>query len=387
MTAVLKTVGQLKDGLAGLLTGTNLDNVVGINRAIERAVAITATKADIPEASGRESIVLYDGVYDYPTPDTIFGTALTDIRPQGVDRWYSDEPLKRPIVQFDREKNLMPYGTTVAFEYKAGVGIMRVTSPYPKVRAVIDGMNETTNWTAAGSASGLTQDNVVYYTAPASLRFLLTGASTGTLTKAVQQQDLSDYQGVGVIFLAIYTPSATNLTSISIKIGSSASAYTTVTETEGFLGAWVANDWTLIALDLATGVDTGTPDYTVIDYFQVSIAHAATLTNFRVGGVWVAYPSPHEVLFQSNAIFKASGQNPKTTITNDDDEVILNDAAFAILEHEAAIAVANQDTVSDTTQIQKFRNVLDDPKEGLYNHYRSDNPSSELRTTGSYYDI
>lgn len=381
-----KTVGNLKDGLAGLLTGTNLENVVAVNRAIERAVAITTTKADIPEASGREPIILYDGVYDYIAPTTIFGTALTDIRPQGLDRWYSDEPLKRPIVQFDREKQLMPYGSTVAFEFKQGVGIMRVTSPYPMSRAILDTLSVTTGWTAAGSASGLAVDSVVYYQSPSSLRFTLTGSSTGTLTKAIQQQDLSTYQGVGVVFLAIYAPTITDLTSISIKIGSSAAAYTSLTETTGFLGAWTANDFLLVAFDLADGVDTGTPDYTAIDYCQISIAHTATITNFRVGGLWVSYPSPHEVLFQSNAIFKASGANPTTTITNDNDEIILNDAAYVILEHESAVAIANQDIATDSNQIQKLRNVLDDPNEGLYGHYRSDNPSQEIRQTGNYYD-
>lgn len=380
-----KTLGQLKDSLAGLLTGTNLDNVVGINRAIERAAAITFTKADVPEASGREPIILYSGVFDYETPETIFGTALVDLRPQGVDRWYSDEPTKRPIVQFDRQKNLLPYGTEVAFEYKDGVGIMRVSSPYPMQRAIIDTMTETAGWTAAGSASGLAQDSVVYYSAPASLRFTLTGSSTGTLTKAVQQQNLSVYQGVGVVFLAVYAPDVTNLTSISIKLGSSAAAYTEVTETEGFLGAWIANDWLLVAFDLAGATDTGTPDYTAIDYFQVSIAHTGTITNFRVGGVWVSYPSPHEVLYQSNAIFKASGQAPSTTITDDNDEIILNDAAYVIFEHESAIAIANQDTSTDSAQIQKFRTTVDDPKEGLYNHYRGNNPSQQLRQIGNWY--
>jgi hypothetical protein len=288
-------------------------------------------------------------------------------------------------VTFDQNKITTPSGTAVTFEYKKGVGIMRVVSSRATPRAILDPMTSTDGWTAAGSASGLTLDNTVFYQYPASLRFTLTGASVGTLTKAPSQQNLSTYEDVGVAFLAIYAPDVTNLTSIALRIGSSASAYDEVSTTTGFLGAWTSGDYVVVAFDMARSTSTGTPSWSAIDYIQVRVTHGATITNFRVGGLWISLPSPHEVLYQSNAIFKASGANPSTTIVDDNDQIILNDSAYLIFEIEAAKAVATQDANTDKGQISKFTSILDDPNNGLYMLYRADNPSQELRQVGNYY--
>lgn len=249
-------------------------------------------------------------------------------------------------------------------------------------------MKETTDWTAAGSASALTQDKTVFYESPSSLKFTLTGASTGTLTKAITSVDLSTYEDVGVAFLAIRIPSgatASDLTSIQLKIGSSSTAYNDVTSTAGFLAAWTAGDWLLVSFDFSGASETGTPDWSAIDYVQVSIVHASTMTNFRVGGLWIALPSPHELLYQSSAIFLVSGTQNKT-ITNDDDQIVLSEPAFLLYEHECALAIAIQKTMHK--KAAELRAILygGEDKMGLYDQYRSDNPSQELRTVGSYYD-
>jgi hypothetical protein len=252
-------------------------------------------------------------------------------------------------------------------------------------------MKETTGWVASGSASGLTQDRSVYYESPSSLRFTLTGSSTGSLTKTITQTDLSDYENVGVIFLAVEIPpgaTATDLTGIEVRFGSSASDYDAVVATEGFLGAWTAGEWVLVALDMSTSTPTGTPDWTELDYIQVNFAHTATLTNMRVGGVWIAMPSPHNVIYQTSAIFvnEETGARIKDII-DDENKIVLNDAAFLLYEHECALAVALQGR--QDKQVQQLRTTLNTGEgddSSLYDKYRGDNPSQELRTVGSYYE-
>ena len=386
------TVSQAKDGIAGLLSGTNLNNVTNVNNALERAARTLCQRADIPEASGRQSVTLYDGVYDYLAPTTIFGTALVDLRMQGVSRTPWEYPYKLPIVDFDRMKNIMPSGAEVTFEFKKGTGIMRVVSSRSTPRAVLDGMTVDDNWVAAGSASGLVEDQTVFYTYPASLRFTLTGSSTGTLTKTISQIDISDYEDVGVAFLAIRIPdgaTASQLTSVALRLGTSSTVYDEVSDTDGFLGAWTVGDWLLVALDFSTATSTGTPDWDEIDYVQVRLAHTATLTNFRVGGLWISLPSPHEVLFQSTAIFMASGANPLQTITNDEDTIILNDAAYNIYEHEAALTILLQGAATKMSlkamEIKKLLNG-EGNEPGLYALYRFSNPSQELATSQNWYE-
>lgn len=383
-----RSVGNLKDSVAGILTGLNLNNVTNLNGALERAARTTVQMAKIPEATGRENVTLYDDVFDYTAPTTIFGGSMIDFRPKGNSRSAIDYVYRKPIEMFDRTKAQLPNGYMITFEHNKGSGIMRVSSPKPFPSSLLDGMNVTTGWTAAGSASNLTVDRTVYYEALASLKFTLTGASTGTLTKAITSVNISTYEDVGVAFLAIYAPNITNLTSITLNLGSSAGNINTVTSTAGFLGAWTSGDWLLVPFDFATATQTGTPDWTAIDYAQVSIITAGTITNFRVGRLFISLPSPHEIIYQSAAIFNVDG-TLSNQITDDDDVIILGDSAYTIYEYESAKAVALQkggDLAAPA--VQMIDGILKGTggELGLYQKYQADNPSEELRMVGNYYD-
>lgn len=225
----LHNVGQLKDEVSALLQGQNLSQVENLNGALERAARTTVQQADIPEASGVQALTLYGGVYYYPAPTTIFGGAVNLLRRQGDASTPWDYNYKVSMDEFTRGKKYVRNGYMMDFEYRNGVAALGISTPNTFPQLVIDPMNEVGNWTVGGAASGLAQDTTNYYEQPASLRFTLTGASTGyieeTLTNAI---DLSSYEGVGVVFLAINTPSATNLTSLELRLGSDSSNYTAV---------------------------------------------------------------------------------------------------------------------------------------------------------------
>lgn len=381
------TVAQLKDGISAILGGTTVNNVSDLYRALERASATTLQRADIPEASGVSNYMFYNGVFNYPAPPTIFGGALIDVQPQGVTRSPTDYVYKQPIELFDRTKCFLPNGVAVTFEHYLGQGIMRVAQVRAPLRAILDPMNDTSGWTLAGTGSGLTTDTTVYYQSPASLRFQV-ATGTATLSKTIDSIDLSSYEGVAVGFLAIDTPSATDLSSLVIKVGSSNLNYTAVTETEGFLGAWVANEWLLVAFDLADGVNTGTPDFSNLTYIEVDTVATAPLVNMRLGGLWLSLPTPYTVLYQSDAIFLSNGALSET-INSDDDEIILNDAAYTLYEYECALAIAIQQATPEMQPVMdRINGILQGSGKtlGLYDQYRANNPSEQIRQIGSYYD-
>lgn len=274
-------------------------------------------------------------------------------------------------------------------EYDKGVGIIGVSSNVPLPKLELATFSNADDYTAGGSASTPITDNVNFWENPASIRFNLTGASTGTITGDISSVDASKYEGVGVVFLAIQTPSATNLTNIEARVGSSSSDYVSVTETEGFLGAWQANTWLLVAFDLSAASETGTVNWAAIDYIQVRITTGATLSNFRLGGMWVSMPSINEIIYQTAAIFKNSSGDLSNTITSDNNYIILNDAAFTILEFGGAKEVAFQMSGGvHTDQIKGFEEILtgNNVQEGLYQRYAANNPSNALRQIDSYYD-
>ncbi len=389
----LKTVANLKDSVAGMLSGISLGTVENLNGALERAARCLVQQADIPEASGTQNIVLYNGVYDYLCDSRVFGTAINDIRPQGVSRSINNFVYKNNGADFDRTKGYLPSGSRFTFEYINGSPIIRIDSNMTIQRVIVDNMNDATDWVAGGTIANVSTDRAVYYQTPASLRFNLTGSGSGTLTKTLPNPiDMSSYEGVGVAFMAIRIPDGadvSNLTSIALKIGSGASDYATVTDTEGFLGAWVSGEWLLVAFDFASAADTGTPNWENIDYVQPVFNHTGTFTNFRIGGLWFSQPFPAQILYQSAAIFKASGSQASTSITDDNDEILLNDAAYTLYEIESAKTILQQTgSTEGNPMYQTFKTDLHGngtTDSGLYVKYRGDNPSQEIRQVGRWY--
>lgn len=390
-----RTVAEFKDEISGLLTGTNLDNVNNLDGAIARAARVLAQNVDIPDATGRAQYSVYDRVFDYPAPVSIFGGSLSDFRPQGVSRSPWEDVYKQPIKLFDQTKCYIPGGVAVTFEYNLGIPFMRVAGTRAKSSVMLDAMNDDTDWIEGGTASGLTVDSTFYYQSPASLRYQLTGAGTGYLEKTLTNAiDLSTYEDVGVVFLAIETASAANLSSMEIRIGSSSANFNNVTQTEGFLGAWQSDEFLLVAFDLAAASQTGTPDFSAIDYIRVSSTTAGTLTNFRVGGLFIALPSPYTLLYQTAAIFNSNG-TLSNEISSDNDIIILNDAAYTLFEYEACIAILEEiaggtsgnagTSFKDKLHSQHARNGTI-TQMGLYDLYRADNPSAEIREVGNWYE-
>lgn len=395
----LRTVGQYKDSIAGILTGTNLDDITNLNGALERGARITMQKANMPEATARTSFMLYNGVVDYPSDQAMFGTKIIDIRPQGMARIITDYPYKDVIVRFDRTKKYSWNGHKLTFEYNLGQPIMRVVSPYPTQKIELDPMSATTGWTAGGSATNFAADTTVYWEQPAALRFNLAAlGSQGYIEKTLTQGiDLTAYQGVGVAFLAVNLPSASAITSIGLRLGSSSSAYYDVSNTTGFLGAWVAGKYLLIALDLSLATTTGSPVITAVKYLRVYVNYNGTaLTNVRLGGLWISLPQPTEVIYQTAAIFlNATTGLLSQTISSDNDQIILNDAAYTLYEHEGALAVLMQAGGTLASGVaQSLSAKLNGARArngqiielGLYDLYRADNPSQALESYDNWYD-
>lgn len=394
----MKTVADLREEVGAILTGLDLDQVPNLYGSFERAVSTFIQKAPVLEASGRQPIMLYDGVTDYPASTKIFGGALIDIRPQGIPRNAWDDVEKMPILRFDLGKNYTtPSGYRVTFESRIEKIIMRISQNFAKKSVTLDTMTDTDDWTLAGNATGLAQDTTVFYHQPASLRFNLTAAGTqATMTKTLDNAlDLTDYEGVGVAFLAIYMPDQNDavapITSVRARIGSSASAYYEMTETEGFLGSFYADDFLLVAFDLAGVAATGSPDFSEVDYLQIAINFDGTaVSNVRLGDFFIALPSNHEVLFYSPAVFVADGEEPSAEIDDDTDTILFHPASYNIYVQEAAREVAkNQGGDISSGLIAAIDLVLEGRpglKEGIYQQFRGDNPSEELRQVGSYYD-
>lgn len=385
-----KTVSQLKQSIANTLSGIDTNEITDLDGKIEKAARTLVSQVNIPEAVNTLAVTLYDDVYDYTAPTKIFGTSIIDFRPQGDSRGLTDRVYKRNREIFDRSKQVLPSGYLLSFEYDDGDPILRVSSPKPKPSVELDPIQDETSWTGSGSLSNLVLDETDYYEDSKAFRFLLTGSSTGILTKDITSQDISEYEDVGVAFLAVKMPASSTLTSITLRLGSSSTVYDEVTATTGHARAFTASKWMLIPFDFSGATSTGTPDWSAIDYAQIRINHTATMTNFRIGALFMSLPSPHELIYETAALFKATGGSPLQTITGDSDQILLNDPAYLLFEDVVALQIASDEGGGKASGlVNELRARLNGSgnDSGLYEKFRAENPSERLRSTTTYYNM
>lgn len=389
----LKTVADLKYSVAGILSGIDLNNVDDVYGCFERAAATLVQKADVPECMGTQNLILYSGVTDYLADEEIFATSINDIRPQGISRPISNFVFKKSQLDFDRIKNVYNNSDTCAtFQYSNGIPIIRILSPFTKQAIILDTMTDITGWTYNASVNDLIQDISFYYQQPASMRFnLQAGGSAGYLEKTLTSPiNLNSYQGTGVAFMAVEYSSA-NITSFELRIGSDSSNYYSISNTTGFTGN-ILNEFFLVAFDLSLATTVGSPDITKIKYIRTTYNYDGTaMTNVRMGRLFISLPSPAQIIYQTAAIFLTPGQTQANSeIVGDTDEIVLQDPAYNIFLYECALAVLENTgaTASDATS-QKIMMKLHgngNTDRGLYTMFEGDNPSQEIRMTGSWYE-
>lgn len=386
----LKTISQYRDSVAALLSGVDIGQIDNLYGAFERAARTLTQQANVPEASSKENFVMYEGVVNYPLDPRCFGDSIRDIRPITRRRSPSDFVYKQTNDDFDRDKDYVKQGTIATVIYDNGDPVLRCVSVHTPAQLPLDLMNDLTGWAAGGDASGLAKDVTYYYNAPASLRFNLSASgSEGWIEKTLANPiDGSAFEGVGVVFLAVEIPATAPFDSFSVRIGSSSSDYYEIDEDTQFLGAFVSDDFMLVAFELAGVSPTGSPDFSAISYLRASASYDGTaVPNVRFGGMWMSLPTPMQNVFTTAAIFKpAEGGEARTTIMQDSDQILLSDPAYTIYEYEGALSVIAQTGGNMTSPTVKgWIDMLHNEKTGLYTLFNGNNPSNELRTVGSWY--
>lgn len=402
MAILQRTIANLELGVAGLLTGTSLFSVTNLYGALQRAFLTFSQKCSIPESMTSQSITLYDGVTDYTAVSPIFGSTIKDLRPVGIDRQSVDFAIRQGIEDFDRNKAWRNEGYKITFETRAGINIMRIKSRFPVNKLVLDPMNQISDnssgnnqWTPGGLVTNLAQDTSVYYKGPASLRFSISGAGVGNLAKTLDNAiDMTIYQNVALLFLELNLPTL-NLTNVVLHLGSDSSNYYSVTATQGQLGAWTTGSFLDTPFDLSTATIVGTPVITKIQYVNLIFTTSGAITNIRCGYLFASLPSQNQILFTTTGIYQNQSGVISNFITNDNDLILLSDAAYNLYEHECALAVGLQNGASMTNAtLSRIDALLNGSytrtgkviTSGLYDKYRAENPSENITQVGNWYN-
>lgn len=279
-------------------TVQNIDDIV--NRAVREVIGEIDLRST--KRMAYLSPVLTDEQFDYQAPSDLKDLGLIDIRKLS-DR--SAEFSLVPSEEFDRRKNIDD--NIVCIEDQDFLKKLRIAAELDGDQSVLHEMDDIDvdgTWAVGGSASNLTEDTDNFVRSSASLNFDVAASYTSATLENPDMTavDLSDYENNGSVFVYVYIPSTTGLTSFKLRVGSSASAYfeRTVTVTNENLAFHTG--WVLLRFDFASATETGTVDTDNVDYLRLEIVGAGTAsatTDWRVDYIVARRGDPHQVWYYS----------------------------------------------------------------------------------------
>lgn len=368
----------IKTRLERKFKGVSLDDVQGISdyTIFGEAANNLLMEIDPLETQRIGSINLFQDVLDYSPPSDLKGKKIIDIRPQtersSIENWrqtYAEDlDRDRPEEEF-------------SVEFRDGSKILRVVKSLTKSIQVTT-VDDATLWTAGTGVSSIAVDNILFAEQGKSLRFNVS-SGTNLITWADTAVDLDDHELKSSLFMQVYWPDSSIITSIKIRIGSSASDYYEITGTVHFGSK--RTGWNLYRFDWNGATETGTVDEENVDYVRFEITTTSADTDIRIGRLMSRLPHPHEILYYSNSLFRSTGGTFLTVPTADTDLVNLENDAEQLFIDECCLHISEDTERED--EAQKYRNRLygTGQQVGNYSRYKTDKPEEAIRPQTQYY--
>lgn len=378
------TISDVKARLESKIHGSNLSKVRDIYGLMYEAAGNLLLFIN-PKETHRYAPVenaLYDQVYTYAAPDDVKGSQFTDFRPQ-ANRTTSDNFTKTGSEEFDINK----INNTFAVDNDTGIKTIRISKKLNAGTLVHDANSLTAQgtWTVGGSGTNLSLDTVNKITGTGSLRFDINSAGSSSFVEnsTFTPVDLSIYKNVGALFVWVYIPSITVITSVSLRWGSSSSDYYSATVTSSSSNTAFVVGWNLLRFDWTAASTTGTPVDTAIDYVRVSFAHTTSAVSaVRVDNIIAKLGSIYEAGYFSKYLFRSSAGTWKDKPTVDTDLVNLDTESFNLFLYELCELVAVEIQGSDSAFDTEYWRTK---KAEVWKEYKAANKDSSSKQRNTYY--
>lgn len=393
-------------------TTTILDRL--IKRAARETVVdvdLRSTKRSAQLSLAHQNDTIYeetDGTYDLPTlqaigaqaddyqyacPNDLKGTAIVDIqaRTNRIREYFLTTPE-----EFDRRK--LHDNSLVAFSDKSWVRKILATG-VPDIDAATihncDTYNGNGTFTAVGGASSVASEATKFVQGVGAVTF---NSDLGTATAGIQNTtmtavDLSAYED-NDLFVWVYIPDATLITSFTFRWGSDSSNYwsDTVTQTHDQLAFYAG--WNLLRFDWSAATETGSPDSSAVDFvsfFMTKDAAKTAATGWIVDGMMASINSNTDVVYYSKYPWQTSTGSYLENSTADTDLLNADTDEYSLFVNRAAKIVSAK--LGSTQDVQFFdaeyangkrRYILDHPSEAKIQqttHHRLASLSGSIHDT------
>lgn len=385
------SVQQLKVDLTGVLHGTTTNQIQGLDNLINRAARQLLLDVDPQETKRVVEFVnpVFNTVFDYPIAADVKGNKIIDIRPQ-VNRLPRDVWSQAYNQAFDIAKEgIFSQSDMFTMNFNTGVKTIRVNAPFlnpPVIVDNIEAISENGTWAATGTASNLAVNNSNFVQGAGSLQFnVATGAAhleNSTLTTV----NLEDVEDQASFFTYVYVPTGATLTSVNLRIGSSASNYWTLTVTQNQQATAFVNGWNLCQFTWSSMTETGSPDASAIDYARITLNVTGSMTACLVNGLNSILGSILEYEYYSKYLFRDSITGAfQETVTDDSNLVNLDTESYNILFNLVAFFAAQQQEGMDALSYDG--NFFGQQYVQCVTRYKAMYKAENQKPQGSYYNM
>lgn len=375
--------------------------IADINTGIRGKIGMISNTTDLANNAARDVISrlntrstrrhsdltpnLFPGIYQYACPSDLKDYAIIDI-PAQAKRQDGSFGLV-PTEQFAVNKK----EGDIAIDDYNGVRTLLINSGATTDQSIIAELDSLTSgggtWTAVGDATNLAADNDDYIKGNGSISFDIgTGATTtaGIVNSSLDSFSLADFfGGESAIFVWARINSITNLTSYTLRIGSSASNYYSKTITARHDGNAFQSGWNLLRFDLTNLTTTGSPVTTAIRYcsiFMNKTSGKISETEYKFDWIVAITGIIHEVAYYSKYAWTTSAGVYIENSTASSDLLAADTTEYDIFV-AAGISNAARQVAMDSNTIAR----MDTDYEKMAQRYEKNNPNEAGTMTSTYY--
>lgn len=299
---------QLKTAINNRIHG-KIAMVVDQNAAINDVVRQVLGDIDMRSAKRRSSVIsnLFTEIYDYNCPSDLKDDKVIDLAPQTPDRSRNFELELTTEEEFDRRKSLQ--GNLICVSDRDFVRKIRFSGDISDQTTTISTLDSLTSgggtWAGFGDGTNVAVDSYNYIKGPASLKWDINasgGTTAGIVNSTLDEIDITNYYMNGSVFVWVYLSSASLITNFVLRLGTTASAYYSMTVTTTNESAAFAVGWNLLRFDFNSKSTTGSPDVTAIDYcaiYMTKTTGKVSELDYRFDSIQLKLGKIHYLLYYS----------------------------------------------------------------------------------------
>jgi hypothetical protein len=341
--------------LEGILHGTTSNQIQNLYGVINRAARQVLLDVDPQETKRTAQFVtpIFNSVFDYPIASDVKGNRLIDIKPQ-VQRIPRDVWTQQYNQAFDLAKqNIYASPNMFTMNFDTGIKTVRINAPFLNAPTVINQMESITSngtWSVGGFASDLAVNNSNWVQGAASLQFNTKTGTNYLENSTMQAINLSGVQNQSYLFVWVYVPTGTKLTSVTLSWGSSSWNYWTSTVTTNQQNNAFVNGWNQCQFVWSSATTTGTPDASKIKFARVALTTSAYMDGVILNGLQSVLGTILQYEYYSKCMFRDGSTGAfQETVTDNSNLLNLDTESFNLMVYKvAALAVQQQQGLDGT---------------------------------------